>query len=272
MNFGPLKTPVRFWLKLCFIGAWTLLCLTFIYPSHRMGWKIHSQLIRFYSKGMNMLLGIRVRVHGNVADNKQVLFVSNHSSYLDIFALASFLPAVFIAKDDIPDWPVVGWISQLSGSIFISRNSHKTLENIRKIKESRSTSFILFPEGTTSDGNRVEKFNSAFFSLTQTLGGKDSAVVQPISIAYTRLAGISMGHHFRPYFSWFGGMDLAPHLKECLSFSSVTIDVTLHQPIEGEALKDRKKLAIACEQIISDSLNKSLTVYKKRKEKIRMVA
>ncbi len=272
MNFGSLKTPIRFWLKLILISAWTFLCVSFLYPSHRMGWKIHSPLIRFYSNGMNILLGVHVRIHGQVIKNKPVLFVSNHSSYLDIFALASFLPAVFLAKDDILDWPVVGWLCRLSGSVFISRNPQKTLENIKNIKRSRSPSFILFPEGTTSDGNRVKKFNSAFFSLIHKMGNNEPTIVQPISIAYTRVAGITMGHHFRPYFSWFGDMDLAPHVKECLSFSTITIDVTMHPPLEGEDLKDRKKLASTCEKIVSESLNQSLTIYKKRKEKVKRIA
>jgi 1-acyl-sn-glycerol-3-phosphate acyltransferase len=91
--------------------------------------------------------------------------------------------------------------------------------------------------------------------------------VQPISIAYTRLAGIPMGNHYRPYFSWFGAMDLAPHAKECLSFSSITVEVTIHPAIEGETLKDRKKLAGICEQMVTASMAESLTRPKPKKDK-----
>lgn len=269
MNFGTLKTPIRFYIRLLLIVCWVLLWIPIIYPSYRLQWNIHPFLIRMFSKGMNILLGVKVKITGEFEKKRPTLFVSNHCSYLDIYALASFLPAVFLAKDEIADWPVVGWLSSLSGVVFISRNPQKTLKNIQKVQKSISNSFILFPEGTTSDGNRVKRFNSSFFSLVHQLGNEKGMVVQPISIAYTRLAGIPMGNYYRPYFSWFGAMDLAPHAKECLSFSSITVEVTVHPAIEGESLKDRKKLALICEKMISASMTESLTRLKPKKNKSR---
>ena len=208
-------------------------------------------------------MGIRIKLHGKFEKNRPTLFVANHCSYFDIHTLSSIVPGVFLAKDDILGWPVIGWLCTLSGSVFISRDPHKTMENMEKIKNNPSKSFILFPEGTTSDGNRVKKFNSAFFGLVSQL----NMVVQPISVAYTRLAGIPMGNHYRPYFSWFGDMDLASHVKESLSFSSFTIEITAHPTIEGETLKDRKKLAHICEQLITSSVAENLSQPKKPKEK-----
>ena len=157
---------------------------------------------------------------------------------------------------------MIGQLCALSGSVFISRDPHKTLENMEKIKKNKSKSFILFPEGTTSDGNRVKKFNSAFFGLVTQL----DMVVQPVSVAYTRIAGIPMGNHYRAYFSWFGDMDLASHVQNSLAFSSVTIEVTAHPTIEGETLKDRKKTAAICEQLIASSVSESLTTPKPKEK------
>jgi hypothetical protein len=81
-----------------------------------------------------------------------------------------------------------------------------------------------------------------------------------------------MGNHYRPYFSWFGAMDLASHAKECLSFSSVTVEVTIHPAIEGKILKDRKKLAAICEQIITASMAESLSRAKPKKGKNALLA
>lgn len=272
MNFGTLKTPLRFYFRLSLIVCWVALWVPIMYPSHHFEWRWHNWLVRQFSKGMNLLLGVKVKINGEFETKRPTLFVSNHCSYLDIYALASFLPAVFLAKDDIAGWPVVGWLSSLSGCVFISRNVQQTIKNIEKINNNISSSFILFPEGTTSDGNRVKRFNSSFFSLVNQLGSEEGMVVQPISIAYTRLAGIPMGNHYRPYFSWFGAMDLAPHAKECLSFSSVTVEVTVHPAIEGETLKDRKKLAIVCEKMVTSSMNESLTRPKPKAAKTSLLA
>ena len=71
---------------------------------------------------------------------------------------------------------------------------------------------ILFPEGTSSDGNRVLPFKSALFSAAETMQQIEPVAVQPVSIAYTKLDGIPLGRLLRPYFAWYGTTELAPHL------------------------------------------------------------
>lgn len=254
---GPLKTPIRFWLRLAVMILWTAFWVPLLYAGVHFKLKSHNWVLRQYCGGMMRIMGVKIKRHGRIERRKPTLYVSNHCSYFDIHGLASVLPGVFLAKEDILTWPVVGWLCTLSGCVFISRDPHKTMENIAKIKNNPSKSFILFPEGTTTDGNRVKKFSSAFFSLVSQLG--PDMVVQPISLAYTRVAGIPMGYHYRPYFTWFGDMDLASHVKESLSFSSVTLEITAHPTIEGETLKDRKKLSAICEKLIATSTAEMLT-------------
>ena len=267
MSFGPLKSMVRLWARLLCLALWTGIWVPFLYAGQRFELACHNWILRHYSRGIIWIMGVKLKVHGNLERKRPTLFVCNHSSYYDIHTIASVVPAVFLAKDDILGWPVIGPLCRISGSVFISRDPQKTLENMAKIKNNKSKSFILFPEGTTTDGNRVKKFNSAFFGLVTQLDTYHPMVVQPLSIAYTRLAGIPMGNHYRPYFSWFGDMDLVSHVKNALAFSSVTIEITAHPTIEGETLKDRKKVAQLCEQLITSSLTEKLTCPKKPKEK-----
>ena len=263
MNFGSLQSPLRRTIRITMLFAWILLWMPVFYPAYYLKAPFHMWLVKIFSKGMNWIMGVKLVIHGKPVCDRPVLFVSNHASYFDIYVLAAQLPAVFLAKDEILGWPGIGGLTKLSGSVFISRQPAKTLENIQLIKASPAKSFILFPEGTTSDGNRVKKFNSAFFSLVEQLG----VAVQPVTIAYTRIANIPMGSHYRPYFSWFGDMELVPHVRDSFSFSSLTAEVTYHPLIEGEVLKDRKKLAVLCEQQVALAMAGSLNMPKKPQEK-----
>lgn len=272
MSFGPLKSAVRLGLRLLLLTLWTGICVPFLYLGSRFELTCHNWIVRQYNRGIVWIMGAKLKIHGTIERNKPTLYVCNHASYYDIHALASIIPGVFLAKDDILEWPVVGQLCGISGSVFISRDPQKTLENMAKIKNNKSKSFILFPEGTTTDGNRVKKFNSAFFGLVTQLDSYHPMVVQPLSIAYTRLAGIPMGSHYRPYFSWFGDMDLVSHIRDALAFSSVTIEITAHPTIEGETLKDRKKVATLCEQLITTSLTENLTRPKPKNKAPAIVA
>src|SRR3546814_6911519 len=71
---------------------------------------------------------------------------------------------------------------------------------------------VLFPEGTSGDGNRVLAFKSALFSVAERRPQGEPLTVQPVSIAYTRLDGLPLGRYLRPFFAWYGDMELGPHL------------------------------------------------------------
>lgn len=261
MMFGNLRSPLRRIIRLVLLPLWMLLWYPPFWLVHRFDLPGRGLMVRLFSRGMNAIMGVKIVLRGELTKKRPVLFVANHASYFDIFALGAVLPAVFIAKDEIPDWPVVGPITRFSGTLYISRKATKTADNLEAIKESGRKSFILFPEGTTSDGNRVKKFNSSFLELARGLsgGGRQAMTVQPVSIAYTRICNIPMGHHFRPYFSWFGDMELAPHVMDSFSFGGITAEITIHPPCPPEIAADRKALAAYCEQVIGQEVSDLLT-------------
>lgn len=258
LMFGNLQSAARRWVKLVLFLLWILLWYVPFYIVYHGKLPIHGFCVKLFSRGILFILGVKVKVNGDITTQKPVLFVANHASYFDIFVLASVLPAVFIAKDEIPNWPVIGPLTRFSGSVYISRKMADTAKNMEAIKKCGRSNFILFPEGTTSDGNRVKKFNSAFLELAKNLSDKPMAV-QPVTVAYTRICNIAMGNHYRPYFAWFGDMELAPHAADSLSFGGITAEVTLHEIAPKELLNDRKKLATYCENVISDEMGELLT-------------
>ena len=137
---------------------------------------------------------------------RPVLFASNHISYPDITVLGSLIPGSFIAKAEVAHWPFFGWLAKLQRSVFVDRQVRSTARQRDAIAERLATgdALILFPEGTSGDGNRVLPFKSALFSVARNRERAAPITVQPVSIAYTRLDGMPIGRRLRPFFAWYG--------------------------------------------------------------------
>src|SRR5438094_6465579 len=146
---------------------------------------------RFYHRWCCRILGLRVRRIGQPTSGRPVLFAANHISYLDITVLGSLLPASFIAKREVRRWPLFGWLARLQRSVFIDRQVRSTKEQREAIagRLAAREALILFPEGTSGDGNRILPFKSALFSVADH-AATGPVAVQPVSIAYTRLDGM----------------------------------------------------------------------------------
>jgi 1-acyl-sn-glycerol-3-phosphate acyltransferase len=215
---------------------------------------------RFYWSVMCQIVGLRVRVIGAVAeptqDGRPIVFVSNHSSWLDILVLGGRLSACFIAKDQVAGWPVIGTIARLGRTVYVRRSRASTGRERDDMgaRLSGGDNLVLFPEGTTSDGSRVLPFRSAFLSVAElkvTPDGK-TPIVQPISVVYDRLAGLPTGRSSRPLFAWYGDMDIGSHFWRLAQHSGLRATVLLHQPIDPAAYASRKALSAAVFNIVAD--------------------
>lgn len=198
------------------------------------------------------IIGLQIRGEGDIATSKAVFFVCNHVSYFDIIALGSIIPASFVAKSDVARWPIFGMLARLCRTIFVERRAMGAREHVGVVKArlEAAESLIVFPEGTSSDGSRVLPFKSTLFAAVEG----DDITVQPVSIRYARLNGIPIGRAFRPFYAWFGDMDLAPHLWAALSLGSAEIIIRFHDPIRASDFADRKRLAAFCHARITSGI------------------
>jgi 1-acyl-sn-glycerol-3-phosphate acyltransferase len=116
------------------------------------------------------VLGIRVTTRGSMP--RAGLLVCNHLSYLDIVALSSIRPCVFVAKRDVAAWPLFGWLARAAGTIFVDRKnrirSRAVVERVRETIKNGSL-VVLFAEGTSSDGSTVLPFKSALLESAAQL-------------------------------------------------------------------------------------------------------
>ncbi len=210
----------------------------------------------FYWTGVTRSLGLRVRVIGKRAEPgpRPVIFVANHTSWLDIPVLGSTLSACFIAKSEVGSWPLIGLIARLGRTVFISRSPRATRRESEEMRRrlAHGDDLILFPEGTTSDGSRVMPFRSAFFAIVEPAEGVAAPIIQPVSVAYDRLAGLPAGRTTRPLFAWYGDMDLASHFWRLGRYRGLRVTVLLHPPVDPAAFPNRKALAHAVWRVVAD--------------------
>jgi 1-acyl-sn-glycerol-3-phosphate acyltransferase len=163
------------------------------------------------------------------------LLVCNHLSYLDILVLAALTPCVFVAKSEVKSWPVFGWFAKLAGTVFVHREQRTraafTVKEIENALQNDSL-LVLFPEGTSSDGQTVLPFKSSLLEPATRQAHQLSAAL----IQYALDDG-DVGEEV----CYWKDMTLVPHLVNLCSKRNVQATVHFNQLRHGSS--DRKQLA-----------------------------
>jgi 1-acyl-sn-glycerol-3-phosphate acyltransferase len=220
---------------------------------------------RLYHRFVCRLFGIRVAAAGAPLAGGG-LMAANHTGWLDIPILSALAPVSFVAKSEVGQWPFFGTLARLQRTIFVRRERAKAAEDRDNIKKRlvEGDTLVIFPEGTSSDGNRVLGFRSALLSAAELSLGEDAehhvrhAPVQPVSVAYVGLHGMPMGRETRPFFAWYGDMELVPHLWEALKTGPIEVIVEFHPPLTIDQAGGRKALAARCEAEVRAGLVRAL--------------
>jgi len=196
------------------------------------------------------VIGIRITQVGARTRETPVLLLSNHASWLDIIVLSAIAPVVFVAKSEVANWPLFGWLAKLQRTIFVERERrHKTGDTARAMGDRLGGGdvVVLFPEGTSSDGIRILPFRSALIgAVHHTIGDRthhDRVTVQPVSIAYTRFGGIPVGRALRDKVAWYGETELLPHLQGVFASGAVDVTVSWGEAVSYGMTADRKQIA-----------------------------
>jgi 1-acyl-sn-glycerol-3-phosphate acyltransferase len=251
---SALMRPLRVVRRGLGVLLWTLPCMAIQAVCLMLPGRAKVVYARLYWSVVCRLLGLRVRTIGSPAGSaggRPVVFVANHSSWLDIPVLGGRLEACFVSKDEVGRWPLVGTVARLGRTVFISRQRHATGRERDALRERLAVgdNLLLFPEGTTSDGSRVMPFRTAFFAIAE---GADPPLIQPVSVAYDRLGGLPTGRASRPVFAWYGDMDLATHFWGFARHRGLRASILLHPPLDPTRFASRKALSHAVWQAVAD--------------------
>ncbi len=195
---------------------------------------------------------MRITVEGRPVENRSILFVANHVSYLDIPILGSWLDTAFVAKREVSGWPGFGTLARLGRTLFVTRRPLDAAADChalsRMLLEGRPV--ILFPEGTSSDGLEVLPFRSTLFEVAYAWTADGRIDVQPVTLCYTRAddGGPSL-------LAWYGDHDFLSHLLRAFTLPPSEVRICFHPPVRARLFADRKALARHCREKIVDGLN-----------------
>ena len=260
-----LGSPFRPYLRLLIYGLLVLLLI----PVQAMAVAFRMRRLAegvplFFHRTCLRVLGMRIDQHGEMSHARPTLFVCNHASYLDVTVLGALIAGCFVAKAEVARWPVFGLLAKLQRTVFVDRqrNSAHRQRDTFAGRIVACDNLILFPEGTSSDGNRTLPFRSALLSVAEpgrNGAGAPPLVVQPVSIAYTMLNGMPIGHGLRPLVAWYGDMVLADHLWQFLRLGKLTVEVRFHPPVTLEQFGSRKALSDHCHDVVAEGVTEALT-------------
>jgi 1-acyl-sn-glycerol-3-phosphate acyltransferase len=209
----------------------------------------HFWIARMWSRAGLRLMGLRRVVHGRPIAAGAL--VANHSSWIDILALRAVRLIYFVSKAEVADWPGVGFITRVTGTVFIERRRGEAKRQEAVLLERIRARQVLciFPEGTSTDGLRVLPFKSALFSAFFHDHEGEDVLVQPVSIRYRPDTRRGLPESF---YGWWGTMGFESHIWDVLCRShGGSVTVTFHDPVRPLDFPDRKALADHCKRVVA---------------------
>lgn len=241
--------PLLASLRLLLVGLHLLYAMLQVALLFRFAGQTQRQrLTRCWSRQLLARLGIRI--DADLGDRVRIeggLLVANHISFIDIFVINALLPSAFVAKSDVAQWPLIGWLSRHVGTVFIQRGSRKAAHRTQQqmLDALRSGQRLtIFPEGTTTNGERVLPFHGALFQ-----SAIDAAVpVHAIAFSYRSRDGAPTTAP-----AYIDDISLLDCLMTVLTADGLTARVTLAASF-APPLADRRHLAHRAHHAIAAAL------------------
>jgi 1-acyl-sn-glycerol-3-phosphate acyltransferase len=210
--------------------------LRFVFP--RVPAARRRALVGWWSAKLLRIAGVSLRVEGTppTATESGAMIAANHVSWLDVFAISSVRPTRFIAKSEIRDWPLVGWIADRAGTLFIRRETRRDTARISERVHAalaQGDCVGLFPEGTTSWGDQVRKFHTSLFEPAVA----NAAHVHPCAIRYEEADGTLCRE-----MAYAGDLTFPQSFRRVLRARDVTVRLIFAPAIETQG-RPRREIA-----------------------------
>jgi 1-acyl-sn-glycerol-3-phosphate acyltransferase len=249
MRWVKLAALLSLWALYFGLVALTHLWITLLRLPNR--WKIISRVARSFTFLVRVILNIKVTLTGDDSQLEKggYVIIANHVSYVDGIVLGSLFPVVFVSKREVKSWPVIGQWTMLCGTIFVHRQRKELItvliaEMSEKLRQ--EANILLFPEGTSTNGERMLPFQTA--PLAAPL--KNRSVIVPVTLTYKSLEEQPLSAANRDRVYWYGDMDFLTHFWSLLSLRELEVMVTIQPRIECFRYEDnsygRKALAEDC--------------------------
>ncbi len=203
------------------------------------------------------LCGLKLELRGKHMAQGGAL-VANHASWIDIFSFNAAARVSFVAKAEVRNWPLIGFLGRITGTLFIERRQSHAKKHQQALLErlERGDQLCFFPEGTSTDGMRVLKFRSTLFSVFHTPELIEHVWVQPATVTY-----FAPKSEIPEFYGWWGDMGFLAHILTVLACPrGGRVRVTFHEPVRAADFESRKALAAYCEDVVRKGLEADLAV------------
>tara|TARA_R110000824_G_scaffold11585_4_gene50716 strand:+ start:26210 stop:26989 length:780 start_codon:yes stop_codon:yes gene_type:complete len=239
---------VRFALRMILLFTALIICIPFYYIWRLL--RLSNPWPRTFLKIAAFACGARVDIVGTPI-KRDVFFVSNHLSWVDIAILGGHSGTAFVSKEEIGNWPIIGWLCRLNDTVFVSRSDRMGIaQQINQLRAAleETWAITIFPEGTTTDGSTLLPFKAPLLKVLEP--PPPGILVQPIFLNY--------GHNAHEV-SWTGEESAPSNAWRLLTRrSSFLVEVHFLEPFDPDHYSCRKDIAAEARRRIAEPLSASL--------------
>lgn len=239
---------VRLWFRVARLA----LALLVHVPLHYL-----FRLVRLPSPWPRLFLASAARIAGAKVKRvgtplkRDVFYVSNHVSWIDILALGGASGTAFVAKAEIAASPLVGWLAGLNRTVYVKReNRMGVAEQINQLRDALAETWAvtIFPEGTTTDGKSLLPFKTPMLRVLEP--PPPGVMVQPVMLDYGA-AGEDIG--------WIGQERGLNNAKRVLARKQrFRLRVHFLEPFDPRDFPGRKAIAAESRRRIEEALVRTL--------------
>lgn len=237
---------------LLFGGLVNLLIIPFTKPLRR---KIISMVTQSWAIGMCWIFNIEIKVEGknNIKSKDSYLIVANHLSYFDTCLIGAVIPTQFVGKREVIKWPIFGWLSLIGGVIFIDRSKLTQGASRAKIVAdslSEGNSVVVFPESTTSNGDKLLPFKPSFYLAVI----ESKKPVLPLTITFGSINGKQFKNEEKELYAWFQSETFFGHGFRMLTVRKIVMNLIIHKPIYPEEGMDARTIMKLSQESVQSGL------------------
>ena len=225
--------------------------------NHRL---LAIKLTKIWSQIIATVLGIKVTLKNEeLAQKGQNYFiVANHLSYLDILFIGCKKPGLFVAKKEVRSWPLLGQLAWLGGTIFVDRSKKGRTDRpyIGQIANylKQGLTILVFPEGTSTDGESVLPFKKTIFSSPVMA----STPILPVTIRYTSVNNKPFGPENKDLVCWYADMTFVDHFWTMLSLDEFHVEIVLNppfleKPLDENVLPQAREISVKAYDLVKNT-------------------
>ena len=207
--------------------------------SKRMAFGRNSQ---FYCGVMCWVFNVHVLVKGHPTLDTNYLYVGNHLGFVDIFAVSSLIPVLFITSQEMRETPVLGTLCELAGCLFVERRRRSQIMNeLGTLADALREGFniVLYPEATSTNGEKVLPFKKTLL----TAAAHANRPIQPGVVNFLEIDGEAYSTKTRDRVCWYGDMTFVEAIWGTARAKNIVVEVEFLPPFTATPEMDRAYIA-----------------------------